>query len=291
MAKKMDDLAKRERFDYIPAARERTWGLYLAGVGRLVYPPELRSTRRESQGPGGETQGRVLRDYALVYLTDGVGSFKGHDSGWRRVGAGDVLVLFPGIWHDYHPSPETGWTERWVLFNGGLPNQWCMEDVLSVDAPVLQVGVHDEIVEAFDRMLEVGRASPAFANQIQSGILMEALARIFRFHQSRNKQSRDATPILEPALRFIGKNWAQEIDFEALSAKLGTGYRNFRRLFQEATGLAPHQYLLNLRLNHAKRLLGTLPVAEVAARVGFADPLYFSRLFKRKVGVAPTRWH
>ena len=291
MAKNMDALAKREWFDYIPSARERTWGLYVTGVGRLVHKPRPRPGQRELLGPGEEGKGRVLRDYALIYLTDGRGAFKGHDTGWRRVGAGDVLVLFPGIWHDYHPSPETGWTERWILFNGELLNHWCMSDVLSVDSPVLQVGVHDEIVEAFDRLLETGRANPPFANQIQAGISMEILARILKFHQSRNKQSKDATPIIESALRYIAKNWDHEIEFEALAAKLGTSYRNFRRLFQEATGLAPHQYLLNLRLNHAKRLLGTLPVAEVAARVGFADPLYFSRIFKRKVGVAPTRWH
>ena len=99
------------------------------------------------------------------------------------------------------------------------------------------------------------------------------------------------TPLIESALSFVGKNWSQEIDFELMAKKMGVGYRHFRRMFQEATGLPPHQYLLNLRLNHAKRLLGMLPVSEVAARVGFADPLYFSRLFKRKVGVAPTQWH
>lgn len=287
MAKNMDKLAIREQFYYIPAARERTWGLYVTGVGRFVKPPQ-HGSRQPLRERG---KGRVLRNYALVYLTDGHGSFKGHDSGWRRVGAGDVLVLFPGIWHDYHPSAETGWTERWIEINGSLTNQWCMHDVLCVDSPVLHVGVHDEIVERFDRLLEIGRTSPPFANQIQSGVTMEILALILKRHQSRNKHAMQAAPTIESALNYIGKNWAQEIDFEVLSKRLGVGYRQFRRLFQEATGLAPHQYLLNLRLNQAKRLLGSLPVAEVAARVGFADPLYFSRLFKRKVGVAPTRWH
>jgi len=287
----MDKLAIHEQYDYIPAARERTWGLYVTGVGRFVLPPQGDSRSREDLSPGERGRGRVLREYALIYLTDGHGSFKGHDSGWRRVGAGDVLVLFPGIWHDYHPSPETGWTERWVKLNGELANQWCMHDVLCVDSPVLHVGVHDEIVERFDRLLEIGRSAPPFANQIQAGVTMEMLALIFKRHQSRNKHSMQAEPTIESALRYIGKNWAQEMDFEVLAKKLGVGYRQFRRLFQEATGLAPHQYLLNLRLNQAKRLLGTLPVTEVAARVGFTDPLYFSRLFKRKVGIAPTRWH
>jgi AraC-like DNA-binding protein len=291
MANYMDDLAIHERFDYIPAARERTWGLYVTGVGRRVALPSKGSRPHEPLVPGEWGKGRVLRDYALIYLTDGYGSFKGHDSNWRRVGAGDVLVLFPGIWHDYHPSPQTGWTERWLLLNGDLANQWCMHDVLCVDSPVLPIGIHDEIVEGFDRVLEIARACPPFANQIQAGVSMEILALILKFYQGRNKNSRLPAPIIESTLSLIGKNWSQEIDFEALAKKLGVGYRHFRRMFQEATGLAPHQYLLNLRLNHAKRLLGTLPVAEVAARVGFPDPLYFSRLFKRKVGVAPTRWH
>lgn len=292
MAKKLDEMAIRERFDYISAPREHTWGLYVTGVGRHVEPAQNGShQRRRPLVPGQRRNGRVLRDYAMVYLTDGHGSFKGHDSNWRRVGAGDVLVLFPGIWHDYYPSPETGWTERWVSLNGDLANQWCMHDVLSVDTPVLHVGVHDEIVEGFDRILDIARSCPPFANQIQSGITMEILALVLKFHQNRNQNSKLPTPVIESALGYLGKNWSQEIDFEVLATKLGTSYRHFRRLFQEATGLAPKQYLLNLRLNHAKRLLGTLPIAVVAARVGFDDPFYFSRLFKKKVGVAPTRWH
>ena len=290
MAKSMDGLAIHEQFDYIPAARERTWGLYVAGVGRHVEPP--RSLERGPLVPGEWGKGRILRNYALVYLTDGHGAFKSNDdSNWRRVGAGDVLILFPGIWHDYRSAPETGWTERWVFLNGDLANQWCMHDVLCVDSPVLHVGVQSDLVEAFDRLIEIARVSSPFANQLQAGISMEILALIHKFHQKRKSHSRQSAPVIESALKIIAKNWSREMDFEALASKLGIGYRHFRRQFQETTGLAPHQYLLNLRLNHAKRMLSSLPVAEVAARVGFSDPLYFSRIFKRKVGVPPTRWH
>lgn len=291
MAKILDKMATREQFDYISAAREQTWGLHVTGMGRQVKPPAPGVTRPRPLDPGRQGKGRVLRDYGLLYLTDGNGAFKGHDTHWRRVGAGDVILLFPGIWHDYHPSPETGWTERWVLFNGDLANQWCMHDVLPVDTPVLHVGVHDEIVERFDRLLEIARTSPPFANQIQAGVAMEILALILRYQQNRHQNSKRPAPVIESAIRYIGKNWSREIDFEVLARKLGTSYRHFRRLFQEATGLPPGQYLLNLRLNQAKRLLSTLPIAEVAARVGFSDPFYFSRLFKKKVGVAPSRWH
>jgi AraC-like DNA-binding protein len=282
MAKNMDKMAIRERFDYIPAARERTWGVYVTGVGRQVEPKQPRPSHNHPL--------RVLRDYCLIYITDGHGSYKGHDSKWRRVQEGDVLALFPGIRHDYYPSPKTGWTARWVLFNGELANHWCMHDLLCVDTPVLRVGLRNEVTEGFDRLLDIARVASPFSNQIQAGVVMEILAMVLKFHQDRFMHSRQATPIVEASLGYIRKNWGQEISFELLAKQLGVGYRNFRRLFQEATGVAPHQYLLNFRLNQAKRLLGTLPVAEVAARVGFSDSLYFSRLFKRKVGVAPSQW-
>jgi len=276
----MDDLAIFEQFDYIPTHRERIWGFSVASVGRQIEPPR----------PQQENKGRVLRDYSLVYLSDGHGMFKSHDAPWRRVHAGDVLMLFPGIWHDYHPSPETGWTAHWVSLNGELVNRWCMYDVLNVDAPVLHVGVQSELTEAFDRLIEIGRTAPPFANQIQSGMAMEILALVHKFQQNQQDHARSA-PMIESALQYIAKNWAREIDFETLAGEMGVGYRHFRRQFQKAVGVAPHRYLLNLRLNHAKSLLRSHPVAEVASRVGFNDPLYFSRLFKRKVGVPPTRWH
>ncbi len=281
----MDDLAIGQQFDYIPSSRERTWGLYVNSVGRKTDPPG--EAKPDSKRPL-----RVLRDYCLVYISEGKGAFKSHDSHWRQVGPGDVLALFPGLRHDYYPAPETGWTLRWVMFNGSLANEWCMRDVLCVDAPVLRIGLRNELTDAFDRLLEIARNATAYANQIQAGVAMEILALIWKYRQERQRQnhSKLTKPTVEAALEHIRRNWAQEIDFEALAKKLGVGYRHFRRLFQEATGVAPHQYLLNFRLNQAKRLLNEMPVAEVAAAVGFPDPLYFSRLFKRKVGVAPSRW-
>ena len=146
-------------------------------------------------------------------------------------------------------------------------------------------------MDNFDRLLDVARERLPFANQIQAGIVTETLGLILGHRQSHAVRCPERTKIVEQALAHVAKHWAREIDFEALSRKSGVSLRKFRRLFQQVTGLPPQQYLLHMRLNEAKRLLGTMSVAEVAYSVGFADPLYFSRLFKLKVGVAPGRWH
>ena len=287
----MDKTAIRKRFDYIPAGREAAWGLHVIGAGQRIEPPHEKYQRPEPVAYGQWEKGRKLRDYGLVYLTDGQGAFAAEDAGWRNVRAGDVLMLFPGIWHNYHPHSETGWTERWVLFNGDFANQWCAHELITPAESVLHIGVRSELVERFERLLEIAGEHPPYANQIQAGVTMEILGLILKFHQDRSPRFAKRARLIKRALEFIAKNWNREINFDRLAAEMGSSLRQFRRLFQQVTGLSPQQYLIHLRLNEAKRLLGTLSVAEVAARVGFEDPFYFSRLFKEKVGVSPKHWH
>ena len=102
----MQKTAIRERFDYIPTEREYAWGLYVAGTGRRVEPPQAHYQQPERIGSCQWNNGRVLRDYGILYITDGQGSFKSRDSRWHKVRAGDILLLFPGIWHNYLPRPK-----------------------------------------------------------------------------------------------------------------------------------------------------------------------------------------
>jgi AraC-like DNA-binding protein len=66
---------------------------------------------------------------------------------------------------------------------------------------------------------------------------------------------------------------------------------HLRELFARDTGRSPVRFLLELRIEHAKRLLRQgLTVKEAAAQVGIPDAYYFSRRFSREVGMAPTTW-
>lgn len=71
---------------------------------------------------------------------------------------------------------------------------------------------------------------------------------------------------------------------------ISPGY--LRQLFRRAYGHGPMHRLLGLRIERAKKLLatGSMPVAEVSARCGFASPFHFSRVFKRLAGTAPSQW-
>ncbi|MGH8464494.1 MAG: helix-turn-helix transcriptional regulator, partial [Pseudomonas sp.] len=80
----------------------------------------------------------------------------------------------------------------------------------------------------------------------------------------------------------------QLLPLAELAALAGMGRYQLIRAFRAATGLTPHAYQLNQRVNLARRWLrGGTPVAEIAYRLGFADQSHFQRVFKAHTGITP----
>jgi AhpD family alkylhydroperoxidase len=77
-----------------------------------------------------------------------------------------------------------------------------------------------------------------------------------------------------------------------LAGKCRLSVAHFARAFKRTTGRTPHRWLLERRVEHAKRLLVTsaLALAEIAAACGFADQSHFTRVFSQIVGIGPGAW-
>lgn len=98
--------------------------------------------------------------------------------------------------------------------------------------------------------------------------------------------------LLEPVLTYLQKNLTNpDLKLESLSQMAGVSDTYLRRVFRKQHGAAPGAYVARERIRLAKGYLQSgLPVAAVAAKVGYRDPLYFSRLFKKQVGLSPTQY-
>ena len=97
---------------------------------------------------------------------------------------------------------------------------------------------------------------------------------------------------LRPALEFISQNLGHPIRNDALAALLGVSTVYFRKLFTEVMGVSPITYTKQLRIEKAKEMLGSDygTLTDVAHSLGYSDLYDFSRDFKRRVGVAPSRY-
>lgn len=98
------------------------------------------------------------------------------------------------------------------------------------------------------------------------------------------------TTLVDRAVRHFEEHFAEPIYIPDVAKKLECSAGHFHRLFKQQTGRSPTLYLIHLRIQHASRLLTNtqMPVAEIARMVGFEDQFYFSRLFRKITGQAPT---
>ena len=91
---------------------------------------------------------------------------------------------------------------------------------------------------------------------------------------------------------WLNDHFDREVNFEKLASDVGMSHRNFTRRFKSATGDNPRDYLQQLRLSSAIKLLEDtrLPIGTIAQRVGYRDLTHFRSLFKRYTGQTPTEY-
>jgi AraC family transcriptional regulator len=134
-------------------------------------------------------------------------------------------------------------------------------------------------------------------------VYAESLAQVLAIHLLRNYAVATARPgkahglpraTLQRLADYLRANLAENITLAELAAVAGLSSFHFARSFRKATGLAPHQYLIRLRVERARELLqqkqADKSLAAVAAEVGFYDQSHLSRHFRRIVGVTPLRF-
>ncbi len=106
-------------------------------------------------------------------------------------------------------------------------------------------------------------------------------------------------PVVEAVRRDIEKNLSDATySLEDFIKKLPLNYDYVRKLFKKETGVTPHEYLLKCRMELARGLIvggmsnkySLYSVSQIAEACGFAEPLYFSRVFKKYYGAAPSEY-
>lgn len=292
MSQHMYILANYSRCYQPRSPRATAWGLELTGAGRGDFRPvcEAAAGGRDAWVAYGLEQPRRLAEYALLYITRGRGCFHSEASGELTVEEGTAVFLFPGLEHYYAPDPRSGWEEYWALFQGALPERLQAEGLLDPSAPRLRLAYgRREVLRRFEEILRLN-ASTERDYAIQIGVELHAL--LAELLDRRSDDTRSHEEQMRQARLLLQSSLAGPVDMREVARSLHMSYRNFRRVFREYCGTAPHQYLLELRIARARKMLkeSSMNVQEIAGRLGFENPLYFSRLFRKKTGQSPTAW-
>lgn len=282
-------------YRYLPLSAEvRARSLYAIGGGfalipaHTTYPPHPHPSDHHFHWQ----EGRTLQEYQLLYLTRGCGIFESQTSGIRRINAGDLIILFPGIWHRYSPEVTTGWDEYWVAFQGKYADELILEQTLSPEDPVLHPGVNELLVESYLRIIDEARTEAVGYQQVIVAQILQILSSATATTRRKEFEGTDILRIIEQAKCTLLEHANQAVNVEELASNLHVSYSWFRRMFRQYTGLSPAQYHLQLRINRACELLRntTIPIAVIGRTTGFDSSYYFSRIFKEKTGYSPRNY-
>jgi AraC family transcriptional regulator len=204
------------------------------------------------------------------------------------------LSLTPAGWR------TTVWTEKRADF---MQVELCPEFVSraagsgdrAVDLPCL-FSFDDPLCRelSLSMMAEAQEHGPAARMYVESAavVLSQRLASLTRRPRARMPRPGLPPAVLRRAQEFLHDEMNRNPGITELSAAVGMNVDHFSRMFKRSTGLAPHQYLGNIRLERAKRLLaeGRAPIIEIAYDVGYANPSQFSAFFRKRTGLSPPEF-
>lgn len=252
-----------------------------------IYPPNKEGHPRIFQRVA---VGRTLNEYQIIYITKGEGVFETSGRHYD-VKPGSIIMVFPGVRHFYKPVYEIGWMEYWVGFKGGHFELLRERGFLNPQEPFIEIGLQNNVLDLYNEIIaEVRDQKPLYQIVASSKIL--ALIAEINACARRRAQASHAAQVVEAAKCMMVEKIYGDIDINSIATALGISASRLNEIFKTYTSMTPYQYYIHIKIHAAKSLLeqGDLSVKEVAYRLGFEDQYHFSRLFKKKTGIAPSQW-
>lgn len=285
--------SKHNIVQYLPTQNvENIWEMSISGVGfQSIDPNDSYPLKGHPLGyTFNPERGRIIDEFALIYIIKGEGTFSSIRCPEQKITKGDAFFLFPGQWHSYHPSAESGWDEYYVIFQGDYFKK-LIPRLINPTYPISHIGVNEQIVKHFGEMLDCAIAQRAGFQALLTGTLMHIIGIVYSINKNQDYGNASMQKIQEACIR-MRENIYDKFTPEEIAQSINMSYSNFRKSFKQYTGIAPHQYLLQLKLSKTKDLLSNtdMSIQEIAMKLNFESADYFSYFFRSKTGINPLSY-
>ena len=250
-----------------------------------------RCTPAHSFGPAARNH------YLFHYILSGTGTLMADDSKGvtqtYSIKSMQGFMIFPNQITTYVADKQLPWEYVWLEFDGLRVKSLLDTIGLSLDKPVYHARNKSLREDMANEMLYISRHKDESPFHLIGHVY---LFLDYLLRSAADEQLEHGSKLREfyihEALTYIEHNFQNEITIEDIAGVCGLNRTYFGKIFKEALGKTPQEFLLNYRMLKAAELLKltSLSIGDIGLAVGYANQMHFSRAFKNNYGISPREW-
>lgn len=231
------------------------------------------------------------RDYQILYVANGKTHFW-FDGKEEIFSAGHMVLYKPEEIQKYVYYLEDNPEVFWIHFTGSDVKNILAYHGISLDEHVFYCGVLPDYKALFRKIIqELQLCRYGYEDYIAS-LFNDILLLVDRQQHEQKKATGNVQEQIERAAAYFNENYNTKISIDDYAESLHISTNWFIHNFKQYAGMSPAQYILSLRMVNAQSLLErtTYNIKEISEIVGYENPLYFSRVFKKEIGKSPAQY-
>lgn len=240
--------------------------------------------------PTWRPRGRL--DFQLLYIAAGKAHF--HFNGKEQiVTAGHMVLYRPKEPQKYEYYGEDQTEVYWVHFTGGNVTNILRSYSLTKDKRVFYCGSGLDYQNLFRTMINELQMCKENYEEMLEMYLRQIFIMLQRyFLNSLKTDNTHAVEEIDKATLYFNEHYSEDINIDEYAQNNHVSVSWFIRTFKQCTGSTPMQYILSKRIYNAEILLhdSSYNITEIAEIIGYDNPLYFSRIFKKAKGISPSEY-
>ena len=239
----------------------------------------------------------IRNDFHVHFILSGKGVLEMNGKSYS-LHRGQIFTIPPDIETYYYADSDDPWQYTWISFAGTRAASFLEKAGITPDSPVRDCYIAPEDFLALTEKILNNHELTIHNELTRTAVLYEIIALLVdSWHQGLQKEHKSIQPdysadtYVKHAVEYIHYNYAS-IRVSDIADYIGITRSYLTHIFKDRLHVSPQEYLLTYKLEQACRLLRTtsIPVQEIAEKVGYDNPLTFSKIFKNAYGVSPKNY-
>lgn len=232
-------------------------------------------------------------DNILIYCLQGTGHYILDNKRFEVHSNQFIILPATDRYMRYWADADDPWTIYWVHFTGNEIDQFNKSLNLTIAKGPVNMPFNEKAIEIWKNIYQTLEMGYSVENLCSASFCLYHLIATFLFPERHiNTEKNEPGDIITQTIVNMRNNLSEKLTVEDMAVKHRLSVSHFSNLFRKSTGMPPIDYFIHLKMQKACQLLYAdgSKIKTAALSVGYDDPYYFSRVFKKYIGVSPEQY-